>query len=251
MAAVVVAAIEPVDAQRGRGQGPGAATGAPQTPREMAPVDLTGTWVSVVHEDWHWRMTTPARGDYASVPLNPLGRKVADGWTPAEAGSCKGYGAPALLRRPGRLRISWQDDNTLKIEADAGAQTRLLHFGADARPGAPSLQGFSRAEWQVGGNVLSTGAGGATVTRVAGSWGTLKVVTTGLAAGWLRPNGVPYSESAVLTEYFDRFSDLDDEWFTVTTIVEDPIYLTQPFIISSNFKREPDGSRWDPAPCRP
>ena len=216
-----------------RGGGPPA---PPRTPRAAAPVDLTGTWVAVITEDWHWRMTTPKKGDYASVPLNPAGRTLADQWTPAEEGSCKAYGAAALLRHPGRLRISWQGDATLKIETDAGTQTRLLQFTNDAAvAGARTLQGVSRAQWQ----------------GVAPAWGTLKVVTTGLAAGWLRTNGVPYSENAVVTEYFDRFSDEGDEWFAVTTIVEDPAYLTQPFITSSNFRREPDNSRWSPTTCKP
>ena len=84
-----------------------------------------------------------------------------------------------------------------------------------------------------------------------GAWASLKVVTTNLRDGWLRKNGVPYSEDATLTEYFERHSDGDaGEWLTVTTIVEDPTYLTQPFITSSTFKKEPDGSKWNPAPCK-
>ena len=225
----------------------------PATPREIAPVDLTGYWVSVVTEDWQWRMFTPRKGDYASVPLNPEGTRVANQWNPAEDGSCRAFGAAALLRMPTRLHITWENDSTLKIETDAGQQTRRFHFGGAApRPGSRSLQGHSLAQWQVAGSVTSSGAdGGALVTRGSSrTWGSLKVVTTNLRAGWLRRNGVPYSENAIVTEYFDRFSDEQDEWFTVTTMVEDPQYLTQPFVISSNFKKEPDGSKWSPAPCK-
>src|ERR1700732_5057440 len=111
---------------------------ARRTAKTVAPIDLTGYWVSIVTEDWRYRMVTPAKGDYASVPLNPEGRKVADTWDPAKdeaSGSqCKSYGAAALMRVPGRLHITWADDNTLKIEADAGTQTRLLHFGAAQPP---------------------------------------------------------------------------------------------------------------------
>jgi hypothetical protein len=209
-----------------------------------APMDLTGTWVSVITEDWQWRMATPAKWDYRSVPLNLAGQKLMSEWEPGMETSCKAYGAAALLRQPGRIRISWENENTLKIETDAGVQTRRLRFGAPAAATEPrSLQGYSVAEWQLpGAGAVSEGAKGTT--------GSLKVVTTNMLAAWLRPNGVPYSEKAVMTEYFDRFNDGADQWFTVTTLVEDPEYLNMPFIISSNFKKEPDGSKWAPAACK-
>src|SRR6202142_4115248 len=79
------------------------------TPRSLAPLDLTGYWVSVVTEDWRFRMIVPDKGDYSSVPLNPEGRKVADSWDPAkdqaEGNQCRSYGAAGLLRIPGRLHI--------------------------------------------------------------------------------------------------------------------------------------------------
>jgi hypothetical protein len=223
------------------------------SPRDIAPVDLTGYWVSVVTEDWAWRMFTPRKGDYASVPLNAEGTRVADQWNPAEDGSCKAYGAAALLRMPTRLHITWESDRALKVETDAGRQTRRFHFGGTPpRPASRHLQGYSVAQWQIAGSVTSSGAdGGALVSRLnTRTWGSLRVVTTNLRAGWLRRNGVPYSENAVVTEYFDRFTDAPDEWFTVTTMVDDPTYLTQRFIISSNFKKEPDGSKWNPTPCK-
>src|SRR5437762_10120263 len=114
------------------------------TPKALSPSDFTGYWVSVVTEDWLYRMVTPAKGDYSSVPINPEGRKLADAWDPAkdeaEGNPCKAYGAPAIMRVPGRLHITWQDDNTLKIETDAGRQKRLLHFR-----GSPAGQG---GDWQ-------------------------------------------------------------------------------------------------------
>lgn len=250
--ALVVAALALAPLAVAQGRAGGAPAGPPPTPRAAAPADFTGNWVSVVTEDWQWRMVTPNKGDYASVPITPAGRKLADAWTPAQDGSCLAYGAPALLRQPGRVRISWEDDRTLKIETDAGVQTRRLRFGAPAAAGPRDLQGQSVAEWQIPpGTVASSGAdGGATRAQTQTRWGTLKVVTTNLQAGWLRKNGVPYSQDAVLTEYFDRFTDGTSEWFAVTTIVEDPANLTMPFIISSNFKKEADGSRWTPAPCK-
>jgi len=241
---------------RGRGRGP---LGPPPTGRQGAPVDLVGNWVSVVTEDWQWRMRTPPKGDYTSVPMTPRGRQVADTWDPSTDGMCEAYGVGGVMRMPGRLRISWQDDNTLKIETDAGQQTRLLRFAA---PGAPpqttsatlsqprTLQGYSAAEW-----LRSGGAFDAFLERGAGAapqrWGALKVTTTNVLPGWVRRNGVPYSQDAVITEHFTRFTHPEaGDWFVVTTTVDDPQMLSQPFITSSNFKKEPDGSKWNPTTCR-
>src|SRR5277367_421360 len=102
----------------------------PKTPKEAAPFDLTGNWVSVVTEDWRWRMLVPKKGDYASVPLSAEGRKLADTWDPSKLASdgCKPYGAAAIMRVPGRLQITWENDTTLRIDTDAGQQTRHLYF---------------------------------------------------------------------------------------------------------------------------
>jgi hypothetical protein len=223
-----------------------AATYAQQaTPREMAPFDPTGYWTAVVTEDWRWRMVIPPKGDYASVPLNAKGRAVADTWDPdRDAGSCKVYGAAGLMRMPLRLHITWVDDRTLQIETDHGMQTRLLHFQDQARePQSPSMQGYSRARWD--GNP----GGRFEFVTVAPQLSHLTVVTTSLAPGYLRRNGVPYSEQTVLTEYFDHHSDFGDDWLTVTSIVDDPVYLSEAFITTSSFKRLPDGASWNPAPC--
>ena len=238
-----------------------------QTPRSLAPIDLTGNWVSIVTEDWRFRMVTPPKGDYASVPLNAAARAVADKWDPAkdeaEGNACKSYGAAAIMRVPGRLHISWQDDNTLKIETDAGQQTRLLHF-TGTPGGDPSWQGYSAASWEFaggrnpaaaagrgggGGGGGAGGRGGAAPAPPRG--GSLKVVTTRLKEAYLRKNGVPVSENAVVTEYFDRHDETDGtSWFTVTTVVSDPKYLQQDFITSTHFKKEADASKWFPSPCK-
>jgi hypothetical protein len=254
-ACAVIAALAQPLAQFGGPPAPPAPQG-----RVGAPVDLTGTWVAVVTEDWQWRMMTPKPGDTTSVPLNAQGLQVAKSWDPSRDGRCEAYGVGGIMRMPGRLRISWQDDLTLTIETDAGQQTRLLRFAA---PGASSpantaastaktLQGTSVAEW-----LHSGGAQDAFLERSApaaggtGRWGALTVTTTNMRAGWLRRNGVPYSENAVVTEHFTRFTHPDaGDWFVVTTTVEDPTYLTQPFITSSNFRKEPNDSKWNPVPCR-
>jgi hypothetical protein len=222
----------------------------PQNPREGAPVDLTGQWVAIVNEDWRWRMVTPPKGDYASVPLNDEGRRVADQWTEAQDGACEAYGAAALLRLPTRLRIRWDGNERLVLETDAGRQTRHLDFGAPAAGVARSLQGQSTAKWvtppRAAGGPGLVGTGGGPAQR----GGYLEVKTTNLSGGWLRRNGVPYSEDAEVTEYFARFAAPNgDEWLMVTTIVDDPRYLTQRFIVSNHFRREPNGGQWNPTAC--
>lgn len=231
-----------------------AAQGAAATPQRAAPIDLTGYWVSIVNEDWRWRMVTPPKGDFPGLPLNAEGRRLASAWDPATDGSCLAYGAAGLMRMPGRLHVTWESDSLLKIDVDAGTQTRRLSFSpAPSPPRDKSLQGYSLAEWErtparggrgaPGGGVVGAGAGS--------SGGSLKVVTTNLSGGWVRKNGVPYSEDAILTEYFDRFAAPNgDEWLVVTTILKDPRYWTGDFITSSHFRKERDGSKWDPTPCR-
>jgi len=218
--------------------------------KQIAPEDLTGYWVSIVTEDWRWRMVTPAKGDYASVPLSQDGRKAADAWDPdkdiAAGNQCKAYGAAAIMRVPGRVHVTWVDDNTLKVETDAGTQTRMFHFNAKPPANeAPSWQGYSDASWD---GMRPPPRGGA--ANAAPSGGSLKVVTTNMKPGYLRKNGVPYSGNAVLTEYYDRTNEPNgDSWLIVTTIVHDPANLFQDFVTSTHFKMEKDGSKWSPSPC--
>src|SRR5471030_3057747 len=130
----------------------GAPPGPPPTPKAAAPIDITGNWVSVVTEDWRWRMLLPKKGDTSSIPVSAEGKRIADAWDPAKmnADGCKAYGAAAIMRVPGRLRISWDDEKTLKIETDAGMQTRFLLFDASALElsTARTWQGLSYAEWE-------------------------------------------------------------------------------------------------------
>ncbi len=242
--AALLAGIMPAMRSKAAAQERG--TPPPATAKAAAPVDLTGYWVSLVTEDWRFRMMTPPKGDYQSVPMTAESRKIADAWDPAadeRAGNeCKAYGAAAIMRVPGRLHVTWQDDNTLKVEMDTGSQTRTFHFGAaPASPGQRTWQGYSAAQWERPG----AGRGGNAVRG-----GSLKVVTRNMRAGYLRKNGVPYSENATVSEYFD-VAPLPDGGtaLLVTAVVDDPLYLQVPFIVSSQFKKEADGSRWDPTPC--
>src|SRR5262245_39968887 len=228
--------------------------GGAQNARTASPVDLTGYWVTIVTEDWRYRMVTPARGDHPSVPLNAAGNALANNWDAAKdeaAGEqCRAYGAAGVMRAPGRHHVTWQDDATLKIETEAGTQTRLLRFAPSTVSGdaAPGWQGQSTATWEFAGPARGgRGAAGAQGPRA----GNLKVVTTRMRPGYLQKNGVPYSANAVLTEYFSRTVEPNgDSWLILTSIVEDPQYLTGPFVRSTHYKRLPDTSTaWEPEPC--
>src|SRR5262245_35235798 len=169
---LIAGAIAFVHAQ-GRG-GHAAPPPQPQSAQQAALIDLTGYWVSVVDEDWRFRMMTPPKGDYAQVPLNAAARKVADEFNPEMYGGakyqtsqiidCRAYGAAGLMHMPTRLRITWDSPEVLKIETDWGVQTRLLHFtpgqplgdldlalrtgAVGASRGPASMQGYSVATWE-------------------------------------------------------------------------------------------------------
>jgi len=250
----------------------GAQRGA-QSAQSIAPIELTGTWVAVISEDWRHRMVTPRKGDFESLTLNAEGMKVANNWDLARDNQtglqCKAFGIGGIIRQPGRIRISWQDENTLKMDFDAGTQTRVLNFDKSRKPGPEkSWQGHSIAEWE--GPALGRGGQrGAAAQRDAGGGGqglrggpappnsvfeggSIKVVTTNFREGYLRKNGVPYSETATITEHIHRLPQHPngDNWLLVITVIEDPKYLTQPFYTSTQFKLEPNASKFSPTPCR-
>jgi hypothetical protein len=247
-----------------------------QTGKAYAPFDMTGWWVAIVTEDWRLRMMTAPKGDYYSIPLTPEGRRVADQWDAErdikEGKQCLGYGAVGIMRQPTRAHITWEGDNTMKLEMDAGKQVRTFNFtGSMATPPKPpageaGLQGFSVATWQTpqitrffagklnAQDPNTPGFSGQTPrgeppadTRKLG--GNLKVVTTHMKPGYLRNNGVPYSADAVLTEYYDLHEDAGQQYLVTTTIVEDPKYLYVPWVTSNHFRREADGSKFDPQAC--
>ena len=265
---------------------------ARQTARQAAPIDFTGTWASVVTEDWQWRFVTPIVGDYTGVPLNAVGDKLARQWNheaDLKAGqSCKAFGAAAINRLPTRVQISWVDDETLKLDFDLGTQSRLAYFDTTKQPGARSLQGHAVAEWidlpaaggrggggggggaappappaaapAAGGAAPATppaaggraggGAGGRGAAAPPARAGGLKITTTNLTTQYLRQNGVPVSERAVVTEYLDIVPAPDGgQWLVWKASVDDPTYLSGWYIVSSQFKKEADASKWNPTPC--
>jgi len=217
--------------------------------RERAPIDLTGQWVAVVTEDWRWRMITPPVGDTASIPLNPQGRAAAAAWDlerdRREGNLCRPFGPPGLIRQPTRLRIDWEGNDTLRLQFDAGNQTRRFHFAPRA-PGERSLQGYSEAKW-----FRQIQSRGVFAARTPPTGGSLQVRTTNLTPGYLRPNGVPYGERATVKEFFNTFTlpDGNGTWLVVTTVVNDPDNLTTDLILSTQFKKEANRSQWDPRPC--
>jgi hypothetical protein len=233
-------------AMRGEGQAQGGAAQPPPAARDAAPFDPTGYWSSVITQNWRLRMVPPAKGDYIGIPISAAGKKAADAWDMARdeaAGAqCKAYGAPGLMNLPTHLRIGWQDDRTLRVETDYGTQTRVLHFGSRVppEPRKRSWQGNSIASWAS----RRGGPGGARSARY------LRITTTDLLSGYLRKNGVPYGERASLVEYVDVFKEPNGPAIMIwTAVVEDPVYLETPYIISSQFRKQPDASGWNPTPC--
>jgi hypothetical protein len=242
-----------------------------RTAKAAAPIDLTGYWTAVITEDWHVRMPTARKGDFGSgppgvisqvgtgrlgeganpaqdgnIPYNLKGAQAAMVWDPAkdaaEGNPCKAYGAPGIMRQPTHLYFTWQDDNTLKMEADFGNQTRLFHFGAASSSQELTLQGYSAASWIVMGG----GGGQANYERS----GSLKAITTHLKPGYYWKNGMPYTGNAVLKENFFLLQLPDNStWLTVTQQVDDPEYLREPFVVNYHFKKLPDASKWSPTPC--
>jgi len=274
-ACVCLAAASLIAQGRGGAQPPAQGRGAqaPQTARAIAPIDLTGYWTAVISEDWHTRMLTAPRNDFGSgiagtienpgvgfigagpnpaaqgnIPYRAAAAKLAASWDPAKdeaAGEqCRAYGAAGLMRLPTRVRIAWQDDSVLKLETDAGTQTRLLRFGMPQGEGG-DWQGISTASW----DYPQTPMAGRGFGRPPG--GSLKVVTSRMKPGYLRRNGVPYSANAVMTEYIDRFDvPGGDPLLVVTAEIVDPEYLATPYWTSIQFKRDGDASKWHPTPCK-
>ena len=241
-AGLVVALV----AMYGEGRGQGRGNPPPPSVRAAAPFDPTGYWSSLITQNWRLRMVPPGKGDYIGIPISAAGKRAADAWDQAKdeaAGNqCKAYGAPGLMNLPTRLHITWQGDNTLRVDTDYGTQTRLLHFGGwtSPEPRKRSWQGNSVAAWAS----RSGGRGGRASARY------LRITTTDLLAGYLRKNGVPYGENTSLLEYVDLFKEPNGAALIVwTAIVNDPVNLETPYIISSQFKKQPDASGWEPSPC--
>jgi hypothetical protein len=249
---VIFGLLQTVQAQPpgfgGRGGG-----GPPASARDAAPVDLTGTWVSLVTEDWIERMSpdSPASGTGGGFGFG-RGRGAADAGTQITSDDpCAAYGAGAIMRVPGRVKIRWEDDSTLLFEYDAGSQRRIIHFSDDAPAQADtSLQGWSTASWQAGAGGGNRGRGGPPASLQSGAaarWGSLKIVTTDLSPGYLITSRSWYGVNAMLTELIRIHSDFGQPYFTVTAIIEENGTVTS--TTSSTFKKESGASGFDAGKC--
>ena len=239
--------------------GRAAAPASEQNARADAPWDPTGYWTSVVTADWRDRMVIPMRGDYAGIPINQAAKTFADRWNRAAdeaAGKqCEAYGAGSVMINPEHLHITWQDNNTLKVETDQGMQTRVFNFDApdDKTASRPdSLQGYSRAQWHRPPTSTPPPVTPDSQRRVSAPvGGTLGIFTDHLLPGLLRKNGVPHSAGATIREYWTHNVDpISGITIIVITIeLTDQKYLWSPYVYNAIFQSESDGSKWQPTPC--
>ena len=245
MRALILVAVLLIAPASLHGQGPAAPAAPPPSARAGAPVDLTGYWVSLMTDFWRYRMLTPPKGNVDYLPVTADARRVAEAWDPAKdeaaGGQCKGYGAVGVMRMPGRLHITWDSDEILKVEADAGTQTRRFFFTGAPAAAAPTWQGTSVARWS---RPVTPSAQGLEPQ------GELRVTTSRMRPGYVRKNGIPYSGNAALTEYFVRLVDDDGQhYLAVTQVLEDSQYFVQAIVRTMLFKKQADGSGWNPTPC--
>jgi hypothetical protein len=212
------------------------ATGALFTTPAFAQIDFVGEWAPQYHEDNPERLAGPDIGDYAGLPINDAARMMADSWNAdilsVPEHQCKPHPADYSPRGPANLQI-WKEVDpasrqviALRTHIQWQAPERWIWMDGRPHPdefAAHTWQGFSTGEWL--GQVL-------------------KVTTTHLKKGWIRRNGIPRSDKAELTEYFWRHG----EFLTWTVIINDPIYLTEPMVRSSDFRWAP-GQNVGNYPC--
>jgi hypothetical protein len=211
----------------------------PANARAAAPVDLTGYWVPFISEEWRYRMVMPLKGDYRGIPLTPEGTRVANSWNPAapEPEPCKAYGAPAIMRIPGRLHVRLAGLRTaLRLDTDAGTQTRAV----------PIRTRYTRVGPADSGRARRTRAGSlpaAVPHQAPDRYGRHDQRASRLSAAkrcavQRRRHGdriFRRRRAPVWRPGTDRHD-----------VVEDPQYLQRPYIVSSHFKKErmaPNGIR--------
>lgn len=204
----------------------------------LAQMDLSGEWGQKMHEDAPERGGGPEIGDYTGIPTNDADRMRGDTWDAEKwtqlEHECEPHPADYAPRGPGSMRI-WADIDPFTMQVTAWhteimwmQPQRVIYMDGRAHPPeyAPhTWQGFSTGEWAAD---------------------MLKVTTTHLKEGWLRRNGLARSEKAKLTEFFIRH----DDYLTLVTIVHDSVYLTEPFIRTSNWILDP-GYNPIPSTCIP
>jgi len=200
--------------------------------------DLSGMWSQRFHEELPERGAGPEIGDYAGLPVNDAARLRADSWDAAKwtipERQCEPHPADYAPRGPANLRIGNTVDPISQdvVSWDVTVMWSLTHRAIymDGRPhpsqyAQHSWQGFSTGEWD--GDML-------------------KVTTTHLKEAWVRRNGLPRSDRATIVEYWIR----NEDYLTLVTIVIDPVYLTEPFVRTSDWVLDP-GVQLSPFSCIP
>jgi hypothetical protein len=202
----------------------------------FAQIDPSGEWNPRFHEDQPERLAGPEIGDYLGLPINDAARLRGDSWDASlltlPEHQCKPHPADYSPRGPANLRI-WKEvdkesQETIAYHTHISWQAPERTIWMDGRPHPPDYaahtwQGFSTGKWE--GDVLT-------------------VTTTHLKTGWIRRNGIPRSDRAVLTEHWIRHGD----YLTLVSIITDPAYLTEPFIRTTNWILDPR-QQIAPYPC--
>lgn len=192
-----------------------------------AQVEMAGSWNGLMHEDQPERAPGPSLGDYLGLPINDNARAFAESWDASRLTvpehQCRAHAVPYIYRGPLLLRI-W-DERDPQTQELIAIHHRIRNFQQertiwmDGRPhpserAAHSWMGFSTGRWE-------------------GS--TLVVRTTHIKQMWHRRNGLPQSDKTVLTERFTRHGDV----LTQVVITEDPVYLSEPLVKTTNMRLSP------------
>ena len=206
-------------------------TGAPA----HAQVDFSGEWAPRFWEDQLERVPGPELGDFLGIPISDAARLRAEAWDASiqtlPEWQCRPHSADYIWRGPSNLRITKDVDPVSRETTAFHAEwlrsvDRAIYLDGRPRPPADALHtwaGFSTARWM--GDVL-------------------EVTVTHLKEGYLRRNGLPRSDKAMLKEYWIR----NGNYLTVTAIVHDPVYLTEPFIRTTDYELDLH-QRVPPYPC--
>jgi hypothetical protein len=193
----------------------------------FAQFDLTGSYNALFHEDQPERIPGPALGDYVGLPINESARAFADAWDASRLTvpehQCRAHSSPYILRGPLNMRIWDERDATTQqvvaVHIDISNFQQRRTVWMDGRP-HPSR--FAEHTWMG----FSTG-------RWEGE--TLVVTTTHIKQMWHRRNGLPQSDQVTLTERFTLHGPV----LTYVGITDDPVYLTEPLVKTTNMLRNP------------
>jgi hypothetical protein len=201
----------------------------------FAQVDFSGEWAPRFYEDQPERVPGPELGDYLGLPINDAARERADTWAASIQSmpewQCRPHSADYIWRGPSQLRITKEvDPVTRQITAFHAEWLRsvdnIYYLDGRAHPSANAPHtwgGFATAKWD--GDMLT-------------------ITVTHLKEGYIRRNGIPRSDLATVTEHWVRHGN----WLTVVTVVNDPVYLTEPFVRSTDYQLE-EHQLVDPYPC--